>query len=262
MPTIVARLILLASLSAGLGILGCAKFRSSQPELHTIQAAKRADAAAAQKLIDSGLKHLRKGKLDKAEADFLSAIALNSRSGPAHNNLGKVYVLLESHYLAATEFDQAADLMPTRFEPRVNLATLFEDLRRFDEAEEQIAMADTLVPGHPLVISVWARIRAKQELWDGQTEMLLQEVLYRDDRSDWKNWAALLLSQNSFTHDDVLLLNAETAPTFDLRMIPPEELGNPPRVEPMQGDFESQGDGDLPVPLESLPLELSPAIRR
>lgn len=57
----------------------------------------------------------------KAERLFRSALAADPYCGPAHNDLGVVYLKGGQLYEAAAEFDWARKLMPGHPDPRLNL---------------------------------------------------------------------------------------------------------------------------------------------
>ena len=77
---------------------------------------------AARQLNGEALALMEAGELDQAETLLLNAIDADPRFGPARNNLGMVYYRQGRYYLAAQQFRCAAEAMPTRTQPKQNLA--------------------------------------------------------------------------------------------------------------------------------------------
>ncbi len=77
---------------------------------------------AARQLNGESLALMEAGELDQAELSLKAAIDADPRFGPARNNLGMVYYRQRRYYLAAQQFRCAAETMPTRTQPKQNLA--------------------------------------------------------------------------------------------------------------------------------------------
>ncbi len=77
---------------------------------------------AARNLNSQALALMEADELDQAELALKAAIDADPRFGPARNNLGMVYYRQERYYLAAKQFSCAAEAMPTRSQPKQNLA--------------------------------------------------------------------------------------------------------------------------------------------
>jgi len=63
---------------------------------------------------------------DRAEDLLRQALVADLVYGPAHNNLGVVYLERGDLYAAANEFEWARKLMPGHPDPRTNLALTLE----------------------------------------------------------------------------------------------------------------------------------------
>ncbi len=89
---------------------------------------------AARNLNSQALDLMEAGELDQAELSLKAAIDADPRFGPARNNLGMVYYRQERYYLAAQQFSCAAEAMPTRTQPRLNLAMTLEKITQLDKS--------------------------------------------------------------------------------------------------------------------------------
>jgi hypothetical protein len=225
---------LIIAIAALTAIVGCSTFDLNGSKVHRVRVENGLDVELSQKKNEAGLKHLRKGALEKAERDFQAAISANRNSGAAHNNLGKVYLLRGQHYMAAQEFDRAVELMPNRFEPVLNLGLVYENVDRFAEAEEHYAIAYDMDPNHPDVLAHYARVRVRQQLFDEQTKALLESLVFVDSRPDWIAWARELLNLRSFDRGPSFEKEAIQGVPWEYKIIPPEGPNMPPSVERIQ----------------------------
>src|SRR5690606_18421628 len=85
---------------------------------------------------------------DPAEAEVLLREALTKDLffGPAHNNLGVVYLAQGKLYEAANEFEWARKLLPGNPDPRINLALCMERAGRTEEARQAYDSALEVAP--------------------------------------------------------------------------------------------------------------------
>jgi tetratricopeptide (TPR) repeat protein len=74
------------------------------------------------------------GDLEAAEALLREALTSDLFYGPAHNNLGVVFLGQGLLYEAAQEFEWAKKLLPSAPDPRVNLALVLERAGSEEEA--------------------------------------------------------------------------------------------------------------------------------
>jgi hypothetical protein len=229
-------------------IIGCSHLQNTQQRFHRISARAEADVSRARTKNASGLKHLHKNDLNKAELDFQEAITADRNYGAAHNNLGKVYLLQHRYYLAAGEFDQAIELMPNRFEPLLNLGQVYEDVERFSDAESYYQIAYEMAPHQPMVIGHCARVRVRQDQYDAQTRSLLEELIFHDNRPEWAQWARELLATKRFDgayHGD----GGRQASPMDLQLIPSGEPMHPPSIEIVPPEYQQVPESEsLPFP--------------
>jgi len=74
------------------------------------------------------------GDLEGAEALLRQSLTADLFYGPAHNNLGVVFLMQDKLYEAAQEFEWAKKLLPSAPDPRVNLALVLEQAGREEDA--------------------------------------------------------------------------------------------------------------------------------
>lgn len=92
---------------------------------------------------------------------------------------------------ALADYRRAAKLYPTRFQPHVSEAELFERIGKLDDAVKAADAANAVEPGHPVIVALRLRLAGKQGRWrdlrawlQGQEDVLdpqsLQGQLYAE----------------------------------------------------------------------------------
>ena len=147
------------------------------------------DTTAAERENAAAVALLEEGNYPQAEERIKKALKADITYGPAHNNLGKVYYLQEKYYLAAWEFRYAIKLMPHQPEPFNNLGLVFEAVGKLDEAVEQYEHALELQPDNPQIIGNTARARYRRGDRGQDVRKLLAELISKDTRPAWTDWA-------------------------------------------------------------------------
>ena len=143
--------------------------------------ARRHNARAAQLL--------GQGQLDQAEKELHAALAADLFFGPAHNNLGTVYYRQEKFYLAAWEFQYASQLMTAKAQPRNNLGMVFEAVGKLDDAAKWYEAALAIEPESLDTTANLARVYTRQNRTDDRTRDLLHQIVLKDPRPTWIQWA-------------------------------------------------------------------------
>jgi len=105
---------------------------------------------ALQAQFAQGVKALREGKLDAAEAAFKGVLAAGGGAAFVHNNLGLVYQQSGRHEPAVREFEQAIRRDPAYPAPRILLGASLLALGRREEAQKALERATQLAPREPL----------------------------------------------------------------------------------------------------------------
>ena len=132
---------------------------------------------------------IEQGRFEQARDALEKALEADVMFGPAHNNLGKVYYHQGRLYHAAWAFEYAMHLMPDRPEPRGNLGLVFEAAGKLDKARAQYADARELAPDNPEYIGNLARTRLRQGERSNELRDLLAELIMKDHRPEWIEWA-------------------------------------------------------------------------
>lgn len=180
--------ILLAALSLLPMLAGCSSTPPAGPD-RLVEADATRDTAAARSANARGLTLLEAGSLEAAEAAFRQALEADMFFGPAHNNLGKVHYQRRELYPAARRFDHAAKLMPHRPEPHNNLGLVFEAAGRYEQAADAYVKARDMEQDNPEFLGNLARVQIRQGERGEAVRELLNELILKDDRPQWVNWA-------------------------------------------------------------------------
>ncbi len=168
------------------GLAGCSsKSRSSIDRSFDTETAKREN--------DKALRLIDDGKLEDAESHLKKALEADVMYGPAHNNLGLVYYHQNKLYPAAWEFQNAIKLMPFQPEPRNNLGLVFEKAGKITSAAEAYEKARQMEPDNPEYLANLARAKVRRGDRDAETKKLLEEVVFKDPRPQWNQWARVNL---------------------------------------------------------------------
>lgn len=133
---------------------------------------------------------------EKAERRLREALRADLYHGPAHNNLGVVYLTQSKLYEAANEFEWARKLMPGHPDPRMNLALTLERAGRIDEALATYGAALEVYPNHLPTIQALARLQLRHRRSDERTPDFLKEIALRGG-PDWQQWARQQMTRRS-----------------------------------------------------------------
>lgn len=130
---------------------------------------------------------------ERAERLLRQALDADLYHGPAHNNLGVIYLSRGELYSAASEFEWARKLMPGHPDPRMNLALTLERAGRVDEAINEYRSALEVYSGHIQTIQALTRCqlryRGVDSVGDPEIEANLREISLRGDSGEWRVWA-------------------------------------------------------------------------
>lgn len=177
-----------AVLAALLGLVGCTTTGSSSPYLPMAESSR--DGNKAHTLTQEAAALVGKNPV-KAETLLREALTADLYHGPAHNNLGVIYLEMEPPklYEAAGEFEWARKLMPGHPDPRVNLALTLERAGRTGDAMDAYETALEVYPNYLPAIQGLARLQIRSGRTDERTPRLLDEIAMRGESERWRQWA-------------------------------------------------------------------------
>jgi Tfp pilus assembly protein PilF len=109
--------------------------------------------------------------------------------GPAHNNLGVVFLGQRKLYEAASEFEWAKKLLPDSPDPRVNLALCLEQAGRVDDAIAAYETALQVRPSYLPAVQGIACLMLRSGKSDERVGPWLEDIAMRSDDAAWQDWA-------------------------------------------------------------------------
>jgi len=124
-----------------------------------------------------------------AESMLRLALGADLFHGPAHNNLGVIYLKRGELYEAAHEFEWARKLMPGHPDPRVNLALTLEAAGQGEEAVEAFTSALEVYPRYVPAMQGLARYTLRAGLKDERLAGWLDIIAVEGDTEEWREWA-------------------------------------------------------------------------
>jgi len=146
------------------------------------------DTSAAEKLNRKAADLIDSAPAD-AESLFREALTKDVFYGPAHNNLGVVFMNQGKLYEAANEFEWARKLLPDSPHPRINLALTMECAGRTDEAFRGYIAALEVAPECVAAMQGAAMIVVSRGRDDDRLERWLDNITLRGETAQWKAWA-------------------------------------------------------------------------
>lgn len=175
-------------------LIGCGTHHRASP--YSPVAETDRDGERAQKLNAEGARLIDKDPA-KAEKLLREALTADLYHGPAHNNLGVLYLKQGKLYSAAAEFEWAKKVMPGHPDPRMNLALTLERAGRTDDALATYATALEVYPDHIPTIEAMALLQVKSGKSDDRTKKMLEDISFRGETERWREWARLERARNS-----------------------------------------------------------------
>lgn len=166
---------------------GCVSPTKSQGPYQPPEEAAR-DTTLAEQLTRDAAELVEEAPL-RAEELLREALAADIFHGPAHNNLGVVFLNQGKLYEAAQEFEWARKLLPGHPDPRVNLALTLEGAGRTDEALAAYEAALEVYPDYLPAIMGAAGLVARTSGTDERMDKWLQEISVRSKDLPWRNWS-------------------------------------------------------------------------
>ena len=125
----------------------------------------------------------------KAETILCEALSKDLYFGPAHNNLGVLYLKQQKLYEAANEFEWARKFMPGHPDPRVNLALTLEMAGKVEEALASYGAALEVYPDYLPAVQGIASLTVRAGKQDERLKGWLDVIAMRAESTEWKAWA-------------------------------------------------------------------------
>jgi len=126
---------------------------------------------------------------ERAEVLLRDALTADLYFGPAHNNLGVLFLREGKLYEAAHEFEWARKLLPGHPDPRFNLAMTLELSGQSGEAIEAYTSALEVYPGHVPAMQGLARLVILDGREDKRLPTWLGKIALEGESEAWREWA-------------------------------------------------------------------------
>ncbi len=166
--------------------LGCTS-KPRGPYLPLTEATR--DTATAERLTKEAA-DLIPSDPERAEKLLREALTADLFWGPAHNNLGVLYLGRGELYGAASEFEWARKLMPGHPDPRLNLALTLDKAGQVDEAYQSYEAALEVYPGYIPAIQGMARLAVRSGRDDPRLARWLERIALEGETETWRQWAS------------------------------------------------------------------------
>ncbi len=174
-------------------LTACSSSQKSSRPYETPSAESRDPRKADQ--LNARAADLLQSKPQEAERILREALAADLYHGPAHNNLGVLYLGQGKLYEAASEFEWARRLLPGHPDPRINLGAVYERAGRNDEALASYESALEVYPDHLQAMESLVKLQLRVSKPDELTERRLAEIALRGETDLWREWAKLQRSR-------------------------------------------------------------------
>jgi len=132
---------------------------------------------------------LMKSDVERAESLLKEALTADIFHGPAHNNLGVVFLKQGKLYEAAHELEWARKLLPGHPDPRVNLGIVMEGAGRAEEALAAYEAALEVYPDYLPAVMGAARLELRHGIQKEPIEDWLDDIAMRSEDPSWREWA-------------------------------------------------------------------------
>ena len=204
-----------------LGSPGCSVFHHTTSRYATVAADPSRDEAVAAAETKRTAPFIQRGNWERAEEVLQRALKADVTYGPAHNNLGHIYLKQRRLYLASWEFEYAIKLMPGRPEPYYNLGVVYEEANSLDRAVDYYSKACSIAPDNMQFVGNLARTLLKRNACDPSVATLLAQLSLNDARPEWVQWAREQLAVGKFPRrDDAVQPTAHALPPPPEQSIP------------------------------------------
>lgn len=208
-PTTTAILTLAVGVLSLVLVAGCTHGPAANTPYTPMDTATRSPLKAEQ--LNQEAAALLEPEPAKAESLLREALAADLYFGPAHNNLGVLFLQQGKLYEAAGEFEWARKMLPGHPDPRLNLSLVLERAGHFDDAMKNVLTALEIHPGHIASLQQLCRLEIKYSNLAGPATALhgssressdagdpkrrddlrsnLAEIALRGESPQWQDWA-------------------------------------------------------------------------
>ena len=170
----------------GLLLAGCATAKATGPYQPASELAR--DTARAESLNREAAGLIDRDPV-RAEALLREALTADLFFGPAHNNLGVLFLEQDQLYEAASELEWARKLLPGHPDPRVNLALTMERAGKTDEALAAYDAALEVYPEYLPAVMGAARLTLQGGRDDVRLRGWLETIAMRAEDPKWREWS-------------------------------------------------------------------------
>jgi len=125
----------------------------------------------------------------RAESLLRDALTKDIYFGPAHNNLGVLYLKAGKLYEAANELEWARKLLPGNPDPRINLGLVLERAGRTEEALKAYEAALEVTPECIAATQGAASLVIRSRWNDRRLASWLGYIATRGEPEAWRRWA-------------------------------------------------------------------------
>ena len=126
---------------------------------------------------------------ERAETLLREALTADLLFGPAHNNLGVVFLERGELYEAAQEFEWARRLMPSEPDLRINLAIALERAGLAEDALAEYEGALEVSPGSVAAMQGWAWLANEHDARSTLLPERLNTIAVQGETERWRAWA-------------------------------------------------------------------------
>ncbi len=129
------------------------------------------------------------GDPEQAEKLLREALTKDLFFGPAHNNLGVVFLGQGKLYEAANEFEWARKLLPGNPDPRINLGLCLEQAGRTEDALRAYDTALEVAPESVPAMQGAAALVVRAGREDARLAGWLDRIAFAGGTPSWQEWA-------------------------------------------------------------------------
>ena len=170
------------------GLAACAGPKAAVGPYTAAETARRSTAEAER--LTKAAADLVLERPEEAERLLRRALGEDLFFGPAHNNLGVIFLERGELYAAASEFEWARKLMPGHPGPRLNLAITLDRAGRAEEARAAYTATLEVYPGHLGAIQGLARLAVRSGERAPPLTQWLARIALEGETAQWRTWAA------------------------------------------------------------------------